>query len=81
MITIISFSILGACIIIAAGIISRTLLDVDTTNKKSRATMACLVDFVKAINENFVGSNLVIVDNGNEVKVQGQIKYYKPEQE
>ena len=43
--------------------------------------MACLVDFVKAINENFVGSNLVIVDNGNEVKVQGQIKYYKPEQE
>lgn len=81
MITIISFAILGSCIIVAAGIISRTMLDVDKTNERRRATMSCLVDLVKAINDNFSGSNLVILDNIDEVKVQGQIKYYKPEQQ
>lgn len=81
MITLISFAILGGCIIIAAGIISRTMLDVDKANERRRATMSCLVDLVKAINDNFAGSNLVILDNIDEVKVQGQIKYYKPEQQ
>lgn len=81
MITLISFAILGCCIIIAAGIISRTMLDVDKANERRRATMSCLVDLVKAINDNFAGSNLVILDNIDEVKVQGQIKYYKPEQQ
>lgn len=50
---------------------------IDKTDTARHATMCCLTELVDKLNDTFKGSNLRVVDNTDEVKVLGELKYIK----
>ena len=49
--------------------------DIDKTDTARHATMCCLTELVDKLNKTFKGSNLRVIDNTDEVKVLGELKY------
>lgn len=69
--------ILGIFIFLSTGVLTVTIDKINESNIARRATMKCLIDLVTELNKRFPGSNLVIQDTTDCVKVIGELKYYK----
>lgn len=69
--------ILGIFIFLSTGVLAVTIDKINESNIARRATMKCLIDLVTELNKRFPGSNLVIQDTTDCVKVIGELKYYK----
>lgn len=69
--------ILGIFIFLSMGVLAVTIDKINESNIARRATMKCLIDLVTELNKRFPGSNLVIQDTTDCVKVIGELKYYK----
>lgn len=69
--------ILGIFILLSMGVLAVTIDKINESNIARRATMKCLIDLVTELNKRFPGSNLVIQDTTDCVKVIGELKYYK----
>lgn len=69
--------VLGLFLFLSTGVLIRTIQKMDKSDTARHATMKCLIDLVNKLNETFPGSHLVIQDTTDEVKVIGEIKYYK----
>lgn len=69
--------ILGIFIFLSTGVLAVTIDKINESNIARRATMKCLIDLVTELNKRFPGSNLVIQDTTDCVKVLGELKYYK----
>lgn len=69
--------ILGIFILLSMGVLAVTIDKINESNIARHATMKCLIDLVTELNKRFPGSNLVIQDTTDCVKVIGELKYYK----
>ena len=69
--------ILGIFIFLSMGVLAVTIDKINESNIARRATMKCLIDLVTELNKRFPGSNLIIQDTTDCVKVIGELKYYK----
>lgn len=69
--------ILGIFIFLSMGVLAVTIDKINESNTARHATMKCLIDLVTELNKRFPGSNLVIQDTTDCVKVIGELKYYK----
>lgn len=69
--------ILGIFILLSMGVLAVTIDKINESNIARRATMKCLIDLVTELNKTFPGSNLVVQDTIDCVKVIGELKYYK----
>ena len=69
--------ILGIFIFLSMGVLAVTIDKINESNIARHATMKCLIDLVTELNKRFPGSNLVIQDTTDCVKVIGELKYYK----
>lgn len=69
--------ILGIFIFLSTGMLAVTIDKMDKSDTARHATMKCLIDLVTELNKRFPGSNLVIQDTTDCVKVLGELKYYK----
>lgn len=69
--------VLGLFIFLSTVVLVKTIHKMDKSDTARHATMKCLIDLVNKLNETFPGSHLVIQDTTDEIKVIGEIKYYK----
>lgn len=69
--------VLGVFLLLSTGVLMWTIKDIDKSNTARHATLKCLLDLVEKLNEEFPGSHLIVKDTIDEVKVIGELKFYK----
>lgn len=69
--------ILGISILFSTWVLTAGIKSIDKSGLARHATMRCLLDLVETLNEQFPGSTLKVIDNTDEVKVLGELKYIK----
>ena len=69
--------VLGIFILLSTGVLMWTIRDIDKVDTSRHATMKCLLDLVERLNKEFPGSHLIVQDTTDEVKVIGELKFYK----
>ena len=69
--------VLGIFILLSTGVLMWTIRDIDKVDTARHATMKCLLDLVERLNKEFPGSHLIVQDTTDEVKVIGELKFYK----
>ena len=69
--------VLGIFILFSTGVLAARIKSIDKSGLARHATMKCLLDLVEKLNEQFPGSTLKVIDNTDEVKVIGELKFYK----
>jgi hypothetical protein len=69
--------VLGIFILFSTGVLVWTIKDIDKVDTARHATMKCLLDLVERLNKEFPGSHLIVQDTTDEVKVIGELKFYK----
>ena len=74
---IIAAFVLGLFILFSTGVLVWCIKTSDKSDTRRHITMNCLIDLVTLLNKQFPGSNLIVQDLGDSVKVIGELKYYK----
>lgn len=71
--------VLGISILFSTGVLASSIKSIDKSRLARHAIMKCLLDLVERLNKEFPGSTLKVIDNTDEVKVIGELKFYKNE--
>lgn len=63
---------------ISTGVLLYTIFKfINKLNASRNAALSCLIDLVNKLNKELPGCNLKVQNDRNEMKVIGEIKYYK----
>jgi len=54
-----------------------TTIVLNTATSKYKKAMSCLVNLVDELNIKFPGSSLNVIETYDDIKVKGELKYYK----
>ena len=71
--------ILGIFIYASSNALVRALYKLKTDKLARYAAMDCIYELVEKLNKEFPGSDIKVIDNTTEVKIIGELKYYKNE--
>ena len=69
--------VLGCFMLLSIFILINSIKSIDKLGFAHNATMKCLIELVEKLNEEFPGSDLKVIDTNDEIKVIGELKYYK----
>lgn len=69
--------VLGCFMLLSIFILINSIKSIDKLGFARNATMKCLIELVEKLNEEFPGSDLKVIDTNDEIKVIGELKYYK----